>query len=110
MSTVSSIPVTVTPEAAERVAELGMQAELECMIEHTRQTVTDAQRIQVVLDPAYDTGDEPYLTIEAYRDLSRYEENDPTWRQWSRWSTTTFHPDVYRHFCLMILYETNHAR
>lgn len=35
----ASVPITITPEAAARVAKLGMQAELERMLEHTRQTV-----------------------------------------------------------------------
>ncbi len=35
----TTFPVSITPEAAARVAELGMQAELERMLEHTRQTV-----------------------------------------------------------------------
>ena len=35
MSAPATVPVTITPEAAARVAELGLQAELERMVEHT---------------------------------------------------------------------------
>jgi hypothetical protein len=101
--------VTVTPEAAERVAELGLQADLERMLEHTRQTVTGLKQLEVVLDPPYDTGDEPYITIEALRDRSFRVENDPTWRQWSEWTIFNFPPDVFRHINLMIHYVTDPA-
>jgi hypothetical protein len=110
MPTVSSIPVTVTPEAAERVAELGLQTDLDRMLEHTRQTVTGLRRLDVVLDPPYDTGDEPYITIEALRDPSFRLENDPTWRQWSEWTIFHFPPDVLRHINMLILYVTDDAR
>ncbi len=62
----SAIPtVTVTPEAAARVADLGMQADLERMLEQARQVLAGLESLEVVLEPAWDMADEPYLTIRA---------------------------------------------
>jgi hypothetical protein len=108
MPSSTSVPVTVTPEAAARVAELGMQAALEQMIEHTRQVVAGLQRIEVVLDPPYDTGDEPYLTIWAVTS-EPYRDEDTTEWDWGSWKVQTFPPDVYRHIALLIQYGDSHA-
>ncbi len=102
------VPLTIEPEAAARVAELGMQAELDRMLEHTRQVVSKLQHIRVVLEPPYDTGDEPYLTIEATRGGS-YAGDDPTQREWGDWLVNSFPPDVWRHFGLLVLYGTSDA-
>ena len=66
MSTIAA-PVTVTPEAMARIAELGMQAELERMLEHTRKTVPGLRAIEVQLALPYDTGNETSIVIEASR-------------------------------------------
>ncbi len=106
MST-TTIPVTVTPEAAERVAELGMQAELECMLEHTRQTVPGLRSIEVRLALPYDTGDVPTIIIEAAKCFPA-RADEPTQTEWDDWQMNTFPPDVYRHFLLMTLQEPTH--
>ncbi len=107
MST-TTIPVTVTPEAAERVAELGMHAELERMLEHTRQTVPGLRSIEVQLALPYDTGDETTLLIQATR-ADRQLPHDPTEDEWDAWKIETFPPDVYRYFVLLTVYESSHA-
>ena len=103
MAAVTIVPITVEPDAAARVAELGMQAELQKMIDHTRQVVPDLQEIRVVLEPPYDTGDEPYLTIYSTR-RGGYNGGDPTQREWGRWLVTNFTPDVCRHFAMLMIY------
>jgi hypothetical protein len=110
MSIPTTIPVTVEPEAAARVAELGLQAEFEEMLEQVRQMVSKLRRIEVVLVPPYDTGDDPGIVIQAFRDMADRDEDDPTWNRFSRWKITTFPPDVFRHFNMWILYEGSHAR
>src|SRR4051794_24974808 len=59
MSSTVDGPVTVSPEAAARVAELGLQREFEQIVEHTRQTIPGLRRLEVTLAPAHDTGDDP---------------------------------------------------
>jgi hypothetical protein len=108
MAALTTVPITVEPDAAARVAELGMQAELQQMIEHTRQVVPHLQNVRVVLEPPYDTGDEPYLTIYSTRGGS-YNGDDPTQREWGRWKVTTFSPDVCRHFAMLVIYGNAHA-
>ncbi len=66
MNAMLTVPLTITPAAAARLSELDMQAELEQMLERARQMIPEALRLAVILEPAYDTGDEPYLTIQAF--------------------------------------------
>jgi hypothetical protein len=100
--------VSIQPDAAARVAELRMQPELQQMIQHTREVVPQLKHIRVVLDPPYDTGDDPYLTIEATRG-GTYNGDDPTQREWGAWFVNQFSPDVCRHFNLQVLYGTTDA-
>ncbi len=109
MSAPTTIPVMVEPEAAERVAELGLQAEFARMLEHARQTIPGLRRIDVALVPAYDTGDDPGIFMDAVRDASFFAENDPIRHRWREWVLSAFPPDVHRHFTLWDAYESNHA-
>jgi hypothetical protein len=108
MAAATGVPLTIEPDAAARVAELGMKAELERMLDHTRQVVPKLQHIRVTLIPPYDTGDEPYLTIEATRG-GTYAGDDPTQRKWGDWVINTFPPDVWRHFGFFIIDGTTDA-
>lgn len=108
MVTALIVPVTITPEAAERVAELGMQTELERMLEHTKQAVDGLLRIDVNLAPPYDTGDEPGILIEPVSCKS-FRLGDAADRAWGEWKIDTFPPDVCRHFAMLPCWENNHA-
>jgi hypothetical protein len=110
MTLSSTVPVTVTAEAAARIAELGLRAELEQMIEHALTTLTAVRKLEVVLDPPYDLGDEPLITLEVVRDAAVHAPGDPDLRTWGRWKAATFSPDVSRHFGLLIAYVPEHAR
>jgi hypothetical protein len=109
MTAPTTVPATVTPDAAARIAELGMQAEVEQMIEHTRQTVPALKRIEVVLEDAYETWDQPYLTIYATRG-DEPRDDDPTRREWGAWKVRTFPPEVCVHITMLTQYEPDHAR
>jgi hypothetical protein len=102
MQTHTAIPVTVTPEAADRVAELGLQTEFEHMLEHARQTIPGLQRIEVELAPPYDMGDEDRVRIQAFRDPATRTPEDRTWREWIDWEISTFSPDVLRYIGVSI--------
>lgn len=103
-----AIPLTVEPEAAALVAELGLQVPLEQMLEHARRTITGLQSLGVKFAPAYDTGEEGII-IEAMRDLASREASDWTWDQFSRWKVSTFSPDVCRYITLLDEYGSSHA-
>jgi len=98
----------VEPEAAALVSALGLQAELEQMLEHARQTIAGLQRLQVKFGPAYDTGEERII-IEAIRDPASRGSAAWTPDQYSRWKSAAFSPDVRRHFTLLDEYEANHG-
>jgi hypothetical protein len=106
--TTTTVPVTVLPEAATRVTELGMQAELERMLEHTRHTVPGLRAIEVQLALPYDTGEETTIIIEATRDHPHLT-NDPTDMDWAAWKRESFPPKVWEHFLLMSVYGSTHA-
>ncbi len=107
--TPTTIPITVTPEAAARIAELGMQAELDRMLDHTVETVPGLRSIEVQLFETYDAGDENGLTIWSTR-VNPHLADDPTNRQWGAWLVRTFPPGVCRYFCMLSVYEPDHAR
>src|SRR5262249_11592159 len=83
MSTMT-VPLTVTQEAAARVAELGMQREFDQMLEHMRQTVPGLLAIEVELAEPYDTGDEPRVLIQPIM-TNPHLENDPTEWDYINW-------------------------
>jgi hypothetical protein len=107
MSATTTVPFTVTPEAAERIAELGMQREFDLMIEHTRQTVPYLRSITVTLEDRYELGDEPVLVIESTVDHPQPLE-DPSETHWGGWKVDTFQPDVCRHFIMCVVHGTTH--
>ncbi|SRR6266542_385143 len=104
MNQTTNVPLTVTPEAAARVAELGMQRELEQMLEHVRQAVPGLRTIAVELWDQYDLDVEPRVVILATM-VSENPVEDRTENALGRWKVTTFSPDVCRHFVILILYE-----
>ncbi len=109
MRTLTSVPVAVTPEAANRIGELRMHTEFDRMIEHTLEIVPGLQRIDVILVPAYDTEDEPGITIEATRE-GPYNKDDRTDWDWGDWFVDSFPPDVCRHFVLLSIHGPTNAR
>ena len=102
------VPVVVEPEAAARVAELGMQPQFEQMLEHTRRSVTDLRRIDVWVAWPYDTGCEPGVAIEAI--IGRpWVPEDETEDELGRWKVETFPPEVCEHFAILTQYGGDHA-
>jgi hypothetical protein len=111
MDPAATVPVTVDAEAAELVTELGMHAELERMLEHIRQSVTGLTRIKVVYADPYDTGPDPSVVIEAYRDTATNAADSEAGNAFNRWQVRAFSPDLFRHFVLLLMDEIpNHAR
>jgi hypothetical protein len=109
MTAPATLPVTITPEAAARIDELGIRPEVKQMIEHTRQTVPALKRIEVVLEDPYETWDQPYLTINATRG-DEPRADDRTRQEWGVWQVNTFPPDVCTHITMLTQYEPDHAR
>src|SRR5260370_38021687 len=93
-----TIPVTVTPEAAARIAELGFQTQVEQMIEHARH-LPDVVCIEVVLNDRYDMGGDPGVAVEAYG-TRPFDPNETTRADLTRWLVKTFPSEVLEHLHL----------
>jgi len=107
MSTTTTVPVTVTPEAAARIAELGFQAEVDRMIDYARQSLPDVVRVDVVLNERYDMGGEPGVAVEAYSD--RDHDRARVFWDLARWATATFPPEVLQHLHFSYCAGPHHA-
>ena len=83
MTTGTDIPVTVTSEAAEWIAQVGMQREFETMVEHTKQTVPGLRAIEVILDDDPEGTVGPGIIIWGQRDgVPRDDSAARKWRTW----------------------------
>jgi hypothetical protein len=105
--TAATIPMTITDEAAARVKELGLQCELDQIIEHARQTLKGLRRLRVVLedDPNWPK-DDPLVTIWAIHEPIPPEKwTDLTaWHEWGKWMYETFPPQVLNYLHLTSVY------
>jgi hypothetical protein len=62
----ASIPVTITPEALHRATELGLQAQMQSMIDYVLRNVPDLERIEVILVDRCELGEADGVTVHAY--------------------------------------------
>lgn len=108
MSASVDVPLTITPEATARIAELGLQREFEQMIEHVRQVVPELKAIEVVRELPYDTDSEP-VSITAYSDEA-FAPGRRMSRDLIRWEVNTFPPQVLEHLIILLSPGSPHAR
>jgi hypothetical protein len=109
MNASTDVPVTITPEAAVRLDELGMHKELEQMIAHAREVVPGLAAIEVEIAERYDTGGEPGINITAYSDQVFLPGDSTSW-DLIRWDVETFPPQVLEHLCILLSPGKPHAR
>jgi hypothetical protein len=109
MTTGTRVSLTVAPEAAAHVADLGMRRELDRMLDHTRESVPRLRSIAVALAHDPEGADEPRIVIEAGMEpgASGY---DSTEDEWGRWKVETFPPAVSQHFVLLTVYGNADGR
>jgi hypothetical protein len=108
MTLSATVPVSVTPEAAARIAGLGFQAHMDRMIDYARQNLPELTRIQVVLNERYDMGGEPGVAVEAYRRYS-FDPPERIRRQVGKWMVSEFPPEVLEHLMVDYLPEAPDA-
>lgn len=109
MATVT-VPVTIAEEAATRVAELGMQSELDRMLEHTKQAVPGLRSIEVTLEYDYEEIDRgPIITLWCHRNDPGPIRDLTNWN-WGAWFVETFPPEVCEHFVMLSCYENSDGR
>lgn len=95
------VPVTIRPDAAARVAELGLQAEMRQMIDRTLLVVPELSAIEVEVAERYDTGGEPGVSIVAYSDQA-FTPDDNTSDELRRWKIETFPARVLEHLTVLL--------
>ncbi len=103
----ASLPVTVTPQAAARIAELGFHKQVEQMVDHAR-SLPDVIRIEVVLNDRYDMGGEPGVAVQAWADRS-FETAEPLTRKLIDWMIDSFPAEVLEHLHLAYYRGGSHA-
>ena|SRR5258708_11510637 len=107
--TPTTVAMDVSPEAADRISELGIQDEVDRMIDHAMKTVQGVKQVVISLEPPNDMYDEPYLSARAYRDLTFWSEDNPDADRFRRWKTESFSPDVLSKFGLFLRWDAPHA-
>ena len=95
----TTIPLTVTQEAADYVAEKNLRKAFQQMLDNISVRFLGAQAITVSLAPPYDEGSGPEVIFEVTR-CKPDSEDDLTEEDWRRWIVETFPPEVFTHFCL----------
>ncbi|SRR5579875_1824062 len=107
MNTSTDVPLTISPEAQARIAELGLQKEFEQMIAHVRAAVPGLVAIEVVRELPYDTAWEP-VSITAYSDQA-FKPEEKASRNLSQWEVETFPPQVLEHLIILLSPWSPHA-
>jgi hypothetical protein len=95
MVATTAIPVVVTPKAAERIAELGLEADVRAMIKHIAETVVQLCSIQV---DHFDDPEEPQvprIRLTAWRSCP--DADNSVWDHWTDWFVRTFPGNVRRY-------------
>ena len=110
MNTTTTIPVTISPEAEQLAAELGMRSEMDLMIEHIGTSIPGVLELEVFLQPPYDAGGGDQIILYAKCDLARIEQSG--WSSWDYrdWKIETFPPEVCQHFTLLYYFGEDDAR
>jgi hypothetical protein len=111
MAVTTTIPVEIAPDAAARVAELGMQRELEQMLEHTRQAVPGLVGITVTIYEHPDEEGQPHVAITGWKPGAAPSGDDyrPE-SEWRSWFARAFPPDVLRWFSFWLGFKNEHSR
>jgi hypothetical protein len=99
MTISTTVPITVTAEAAARIAALGLETDVDRMIEHVRKDLPEVERIEVILYDRYELGDEPGVSIDIYSH-QRFDAAAATDDRLTRWMVKEFPPRVLEHVLL----------
>jgi hypothetical protein len=73
--TPTTVPVTIAPEAAAYVAELGMQEPFQKMLDRIPQTVPGLHSVVVNLQEPHDLGDDPCVVFDVTRQDPQLDYN-----------------------------------
>jgi hypothetical protein len=105
----ATVPVRVSPEAAARVASLGLEAEMRRMIDYARQLLPEATRIEVVLYERDEVGEPPGVAVEVYTPFDSFDPDVRTRGKIGEWLVAEFPPQVLEHLLIDHLPEAPNA-
>ena len=107
MPAIATIPVTIQPDAAKFLAEIGMERQLDMMLDHAKSTIPHLRALDVELHDFPETGP-PSLTICAHRDPYPGRP-DRSWRDYMAWELKTFPPEVLQNMSLQTVHHPDEA-
>lgn len=107
---VSQTPFAITSEAADYLQTLGLQAELEEIVEKLPELFPELLRIECQYDEGIEDESDPMFIINAW--LAADGPTDPTpLARWSPWMLERFPVEVWQHLCVLHWHEApDHAR
>jgi hypothetical protein len=94
----TTVPTTMKPKAAEMARGLGVERELEAILEEGRRMVKGLRSLDIDADTESSMG--PEIIIVAKVD-PKYE-GDPSHLAWWSWRIEQYGPDVAADFCVVI--------
>jgi hypothetical protein len=104
----STVPLTVTPEAEALIAELGLHEEMMRMVEWVRQNATRLRSIEVVRKPDYGRPEKPLLIICPHRDAppagTPLDMNDVE-MTWGEWKARNCSLRACNHFIMLSMFH-----
>ncbi len=103
MAPITDIPVTITDEATQHAAELGVQKEFEKVVDRALRTIPGLRHLRVTLEPGYGV-DIPCILLRAF--VTDFEAARKPRDEWGIWSVTEIDPYKGQHFVLFILEDT----
>jgi hypothetical protein len=104
----TTIPITVEPEAAARIAELGFQDQVDRMLDYARRNLPQVQRIEIGMNYRYDEDSPDGVCIEIHLERPRDEENR-LWWQLTRDIVELFPPEVLEHLHMSLCHGVGDA-
>jgi hypothetical protein len=109
MATSVTVPVTVTPEAAAHISDVGLQDSVKHIIELSCSMLSDLERVRVDLYDRYELGEDSGVCIDLYG-RKGYERCNSEERSLVRQLVTEFPPEVLQRIIVDYHPGTGHAR
>jgi hypothetical protein len=98
----TTVPTTIKPKAAEMARGLGVERELDAILDEARRAVKGLRALEIDADTESSMG--PTIDICARVDPSC--EGDPSHHRWWCWRIDQFGPEVAAHFIVVVDADT----
>jgi hypothetical protein len=105
----TTVPYTITDEAAALLCELGLQKEFDRIVELLKEFVPGLLNIQARVMTMYDEENARVVLI-ACEMLNRQLDDDPTQREWGELFASKFPSEVRQHISVLFRFGDPDAR